>query len=326
MKKKLLLSIFCFLAIIEISFGQDSLLTATPKSAVKQVIKIEKSPGALGISPSVLKNVAKMKNPPTNIALFAVDRRNDDQQGNSDVIMIISIDQQQRSIKMSSILRDTYVKIEGKGMDKINAAYAFGGPQLAIKTLNQNFSLDIHDYINVDFVTAAKIVNALGGIVINVKEEELPYLNNYLAELSNLNGAPYIPVKTAGPQSLNGEQTVAYTRIRAVGHGDYERTERQRNVMIALFAKLQGAGTSVFPVFMSEILPYLETSMNNMSLFAIGSNILGSKSKAIDQARFPLDSQSKGERINNIWYLKTDLAKTTDSIHGFIYNGNKPGK
>lgn len=308
--------------------AQDSLqirntpVVVTPPA----VIKLDKTPAALGISAKTQARISKLTNPPINIALFAVDRRNTEAKGNSDVVMIITLDPVTKKIKMSSVLRDTYVNIEGKGMDKINAAFAEGGPQLAIKTINQNFEMDIKEYINVDFFGTAKMIDALGGVNINVKPEEIPYLNNYLTEISIIEQIPSIPVTKPGLQKLNGKQTVAYTRIRAVGRGDYERTERQRNVLVALFNKLQGSGPEIYPVFMTQILPNLETSMSGMTLFQIGGDIMNSKSKTIEQARFPLDSSSKGIRVNNIWYLSTDLKATTNSLHNFIYKNLQPGK
>lgn len=328
--KQLLLSLILTTFFSSLTKGQDTLSTQSAPAAeinyVAPVIKLDKSPEALGISQSVRTAMAKIPTPPINIALFAVDRRNKEQQGNSDVIMIVTVDQVTKKLKMSSILRDTYVNIEGKGMDKINAAFAIGGPQLAIKTLNQNFAMDIKDYINVDFFGTAKMIDALGGVNVNVKPEELPYLNNYLKEISIIENIPPVNVNNPGNQVLNGKQAVAYTRIRAVGRGDFERTERQRTVLVALFNKLQGAGPAIFPVFMSQILPNMETSLSSMMLFKIGSDILGSKSKVIEQARFPLDKFSKGIRVNNIWYLSADLQANTAALHNFIYKNINPGK
>jgi len=294
-------------------------------STPRPVIKLIKTPTALGISPKTQKRVSSMANPPINIALFAVDRRNKSDEGNSDVIMIITIDQVTKKIKMSSIMRDTYVNIEGKGLDKINAAFAIGGPQLAIKTINQNFDMDIQEYINVDFFGTAKMIDALGGVEINVKPEEIPYLNNYLKEISIIENIPTVDVTSPGIQKLNGKQTVAYTRIRAVGHGDYERTERQRAVLVALFNKIKGSGPGLYPVFMNQILPNMETSLSDMNLFKIGGDILNSKSKTIEQARFPLDASSKGIKVNNTWYLSANLKITTAAIHNFIYKNINPG-
>lgn len=335
--KYIFLSLVLFSTISFTVSAQDTTaITTTTTTAVtnpaaettipRPVVKLIKTPAALGISPKTQKRIAAIANPPINLALFAVDRRDKSQEGNSDVIMIITIDQVTKKIRMSSILRDTYVNIEGKGMDKINAAFALGGPQLAIKTINQNFDMDIQDYINVDFFGTAKMIDALGGVEINVKSEEIPYLNNYLKEISIIENIPPVDVTSPGIQVLNGRQTVAYTRIRAVGRGDYERTERQRTVLIALFNKMKGAGPALYPVFMNQILPNMETSLSGMNLFKIGGDLLNSKSKTIEQARFPLDSSSKGIRVNNIWYLSADLKVTTAAIHNFIYKGISPGR
>lgn len=313
---------FIFLSSTSLA-GQDTLLASTYHP--KPLLKLNKTPEALGISKDVQRRNAMLVNPPVNIALFGVDSRNSYFDGNADVIMIISIDPKTQKIKMSSILRDTYVHIEGKGMDKINASYAEGGPQLAIKTINQNFEMDIQDYLKVDFLNSARIVDALGGVTISVQSEELPFLNNYLKEIS-FAGDLIVPVKKPGLQTLTGRQAVAYARIRDAGRGDYDRTDRQKTVMVSLFSKMYGAGPDLLPAFLSEILPNVETSMSQMMLITMGSNILSSKSKIIDQGRFPLDSASKGERINDVWYLKTDLKATSASLYNFIYKDIKPGK
>ncbi|SMC94762.1 LCP family protein [Pedobacter nyackensis] len=321
--KKLLLSALLITQCIYIHAQETQTATVTNTKPV--AVQLNRSTEALGISTKTRDKVKAMVNPPVNIALFAVDKRKEDDKANSDVIMVISIDQQNGKIKMSSIMRDTYVNIDGHGMGKINAAYALGGPQLAIKTINQSFDLDIKDYINVDFYSAAKIVDALGGVNVNVKQPELSYLNNYLDELAIYEKIPAIHVNQAGLQKLSGRQAVAYTRIRGVGNGDYERTERQRSVLVALFSKMKSSGQEMFSAFASEVLPNLETSMANFTLMKFAGSVLNSENKIIDQARFPLDGESVGKRINNIWYLTTDLKTTTNSIHNFIYKKGKPG-
>lgn len=290
-----------------------------PSSSQGKPVILERSDAALGISAKTRGKIKAIKNPPLNIALFAVDRRTPKDAGNSDVIMVISINQINGEVKMASILRDTYVKIEGHGMDKINAAYAIGGPQLAIKTINENFDLDIKDYINVDFYTAARIVDAVGGVEVNVKPAEVRYLNNYLDEIAIYEKIPASPIKEAGLQNLTGRQAVAYTRIRGVGNNDYERTERQRNVLITLFKKMKSSGQELIPVFSKTILPNLETSMSKMSALNFAGSIFYSQSKTVKQARFPLNNQTQSKRINNILYLVTDLKAMTNSMYSFIY-------
>jgi LCP family protein required for cell wall assembly len=217
------------------------------------------------------------------------------------------------------------VKIDGK-MNKINASFATGGPQLAIKTLNENFNLDIRDFVSIDFEGSARIIDALGGVVINVKKEELPLINTYLNELDPLNGMPADRLSTHGSQKLNGRQTVAYTRIRTVGNNDYERTERQRMIMAALSDKLRSADEEMLPSLVMQILPYMETSMSKLSLLKMGSELVNSTNKTIEPARFPLDKDSKGVIINGIWYLSADLQATTRSLHNFIYKNIKPAE
>ena len=120
-------------------------------------VRFDKSPKALGISPVALAQRDSVKKPPLSIALFGLDKRPGDLYGNSDVIMIISISEAAHKIKLSSIMRDTYVNIDSVGMDKINAAYRIGGPQLSVRALNQNFNLDIQNFVSVDFNGMAQL-------------------------------------------------------------------------------------------------------------------------------------------------------------------------
>src|SRR5690554_3449300 len=160
---------------------------------------------AIGISKEKLESIDSLKTQ-TNIAFFGVDRRNTSDFGNSDIIMIISIDSQTKKIKLSSIMRDTYVNIYARGKNKINAAYLEGGPQLAIRTLNENFDLAIQDYISVDFFGSAKIFQALGGAEIDVKQEELEFINNYLSEIAGIDKIPAKHITKPGLQLLDGKQ------------------------------------------------------------------------------------------------------------------------
>lgn len=283
-------------------------------------IKLNRSAAALGISPKASIKSKLTKKRLINIALFAVDRRTDIEAGNSDVIMIISINQDSGEIRMASIMRDTYVKIEGHGMKKINAAYPIGGPQLAIKTINQNFETDIRDYVKVDFYEFARIIDALGGVKINIEQDEIPYLNNYLDEVVTYDNVPAVYVKKAGLQNLTGRQTVAYSRIRYVGNGDYDRTERQRSVLIALFKKMKTSKSKLVSLLFKDVLPNMETNLSNVSIFMMASHLFYTHNRSVKQARFPLDFQGHGKKINNIWYLMIDRKAVTDSLSAFLNN------
>ena len=294
-------------------------------SATLNQTNIKANLPALGISSEKLKIIDSLDKNQTNIAFFGVDRRNTSDFGNSDIIMIISINSETKKIKLSSIMRDTYVSIYARGKNKINAAYLEGGPQLAVRTLNENFDMAIQDYISVDFFGSAKIFDALGGAAINVKPEELEFINNYLGEIAGIDKVPAKFITKPGLQLLDGKQIVAYSRIRAVGNGDYERIQRQKTVMEALLSNIQNKRKEdLIPIILTNILPNIETNLNYPDLFKIGTSLMNSESKTFEHARFPLDRASKGVIIDKIWYLSADLQSTTKSLHDFIYRDINP--
>ncbi|MBC8053452.1 MAG: LCP family protein [Sphingobacteriaceae bacterium] len=285
---------------------------------------INKSPKALGISSLLLGRIDSLDKPPVNIALFGLDKRPADKYGNSDAIMIISISEAANKLKLSSIMRDTYVKIDSVGMDKINAAYRIGGPQLALKTLNQNFNLHIKDFVSVNFNGMANVIDALGGVNIPVKKEEVRWLNSYLDENNKDSRVKPPYISKSGPQTLNGKQAVAYTRIRQVGD-DYERTQRQRVILSLLLKKLKSSGTSEYPNIVSKILPFVETSIPKFQLLTMGAKVyMNNNIRTIEEKRFPLHTESHGKMINGTWYLDADMKATSKSLYNFMFEGSKP--
>lgn len=293
-------------------------------TTTKSQINIKANPVALGIPYAKWEEPDTLSNKLINIAFFGVDRRSTSDFGNSDIIMVVSIDMESNKVKLSSIMRDTYVSIYARGKNKINAAYLEGGPGLAIRTLNENFDLAIRDYISVDFFGSAKIIQALGGVEIDVKEDEVGFLNNYLGEIAGIDGMPVNFVKKAGLQHLDGKQAVAYSRIRAVGRGDYGRINRQALVMSALMKSIQEKKNDFIAIVLKDIVPNIETNLDYAQLFEIGTNLLQAKSRSLEHVRFPLDNASKGIMIDKIWYLSADLAKTRQSLHNYIYKDVYP--
>lgn len=176
----------------------------------------------------------------TNIALFGLDTRPGDEKSHSDCMMIVTIDNTRGKIKLSSLMRDSLVEIDGVGEDKLNAAYFRGGPSLAIRTINENFGTDIKDYIAVNFEQVVEIVDALDGIEINVaSEDELTELNRVIRDYGLEQGKEFSPVEKTGLQTLDGVQALCYGRIRKGNTGDdWSRVERQSVVLNAMFAKI----------------------------------------------------------------------------------------
>jgi LCP family protein required for cell wall assembly len=254
-----------------------------------------------------------------NIAFFGLDRRDKNEPSRSDSIMILSIDEEHNKIKVSSIMRDTYVKIKEHGETKINHAYAYGGAQLAIRTLNENFDLDIRDYVAVDFFNCEKLIDAIGGVTIDIDQEEISIMNNCITEVANICGKTAQGITKTGRQNLNGLQAVAYSRIRYTKGGDFVRTERQRTVLTAMLTKIQSLKVTEVPAAVSNLLPFTETSMKSMDIVKLGIKVITAKKMILEQQRFPLDGYCDGKTMDGVWYLFTDVPTTANQLHKFIY-------
>lgn len=283
-----------------------------------KIENLNKDNASLGIQDSsIIDNVL-------NIALFGVDQREAGERGRSDSIMIASIDKKHSKIKLVSIMRDSYVDIEGHGKDKLNHAYAFGGPQLAIKTLNQNYNLAIKDYAAVNFADLAHIIDAIGGIEMDIQSYELTEVNKYINDVSSVTGLPATPLEKTGKQMLSGVQAVAYSRIRYVGNGDYERTDRQRKVLEAILTQISDLGATQYPTLVKKLLPYVETSLNATDILKIGASVFTSGIRTLDELRLPSENYSQGEMINGVWYLVFNKEITQEQLRNYLENDIKP--
>ncbi|MFY9176524.1 MAG: LCP family protein [Caldicoprobacterales bacterium] len=256
-----------------------------------------------------------------NILLLGTDRRNPNENGRSDAILIATLDKKNGQLKLSSIMRDLYVPIPGRKDNRINAAYSFGGPRLAMQTINQNFNLNITRYVTVDFFGLEEIINAMGGVEIDVKEKEVNHLNKIIRELNNLDkkNRTSPEVSKAGLQTLNGRQAVAYSRIRKVGHGDAERTERQRRVISAMFNKMKSVNPFKLPDLVASIIPYTDTNIPVTEIVSLGTSVLGVKDKHIYQYRVPAENTYSSQTIRGMAVYVPDLEKNRELLHQFLY-------
>ncbi|MDV3427842.1 MAG: LCP family protein, partial [Bacillota bacterium] len=258
--------------------------------------------------------------------LSGVDSRESgmDKGSRSDSIMILSIDKEHNKLKLTSLMRDLYVSVDGHGKTKITHAYAYGGPQLAVKTINENFGMNIKDYATVDFFGLEKIINSVGGVPINVEKAEIPVMNSYINETSGIEKVTPPYITKAGLQNLNGIQAVAYSRIRYVGNADYERTERQRKVLEQVIKKVTNGGITKLPSLINTMLPFVETSMSKTDILATGTTVLTKKITALQQFRLPEDGLGQGQTINKVYYLVADLNVAKAHLYKFIYEEEMP--
>ncbi len=268
----------------------------------------------------------------TNIALFGVDTRSKTSfKGNADSIMILSLNSESHTVKIISVLRDSLVPIERNGnttYKKINSAYSSGGPELAVRTLNQIFGLDITEYATVNFYGMAQMIDAVGGIDAELTDAETgDNINHLIREIANELGvsAKEHYIYKGGKMHLNGIQAVAYSRIRYVKNiwgttDDYGRTDRQRYVMEQLFNKAITLSASEYPNMIKTMIPFMVTSLDPNEILNLATSVL-LESPKFYQTRIPdreyLMSAPSG--LGSIVYY--DLEFAADLIHAFIYDG-----
>ncbi|WP_167955779.1 LCP family protein [Anaerosporobacter faecicola] len=253
-----------------------------------------------------------------NIAVFGVDSRANDLKKNtrSDSIMIVSINKKTKDIKVCSIYRDTYVHIKDHGYTKINHAYAYGGPELAINTINENFDLDITDFVTVNFSAVTNVVDLLGGITLDIQKDELKHVNNYTRDVARINGTDYTYLKKAGKQTVDGTQATAYCRVRYTAGGDFTRAERQRTVMTQIFNKAKKSSIPTMIKLANKMIPQIYTSLSNTEMLSLGKDIFFYDMK--DQNGFPFDKKTK--KINGVSYVLADsLSSNVSKLHEFLF-------
>ena len=242
------------------------------------------------------KNMKKYQ----NIALFGVDDQNNvisDRGSRSDSIIVASINKVTKQVKLMSIYRDTYASIDGQ-YDKINAAYSYGGPSQAVNTINRNLDLNVKDFVTINFKALADAVNIVGGVPLKIDDEtELKNLNDYIGNMNKINGGDSPKFDSPGTYTFDGNQAVAYARIRYMAGGDHARANHQREVLQGI---LNGVKTHPWtaPRLVNEVLPQCKTSLSSHKLAALGMAMPLYHIK--DSSAYPFHSEDV--RYHGIYY------------------------
>lgn len=249
--------------------------------------------------------VADNTDPYSCVALLGIDTEQGDQ-GRADAILLASIDRTNNAIKLCSIARDTKVDIPDYGSHKLNAAYAYGGGDLMVRTLNENFQLHVDSYIAVNFSEMAQIVDQLGGVEVDLSDGELSYLGDLADGL------------TAGSQvHLNGAQAVAYSRIRHLDNDDV-RTSRQREVLSSLLTHVRGMDSSTYPEIMDKLAGACTTNLSQTDLTALLAQFTP-KDTTLSQYAIPsANTKAEGKTIDGTWYYVYDTQKAGKEIRSFL--------
>lgn len=257
--RKIITSIITFAVVL---FG---LYSGIVLLAIKQ-LNYEET-GARAITATAAEPDSEVK----NILLIGTDNR-EDERGRADTMILLSFSKHNHTVTMTSLMRDSYVNIPNYGTDKLNAAYAYGGATLLMDTITSNFGIPVDDYICVNFRAFVHIADAIGGIKIEISDREAEAINVILqSEVNAIMGDDpmddFLP--SGGTFQLNGKQALAYARIRYVGNADFERTERQREVLDLMLGKLKHLSPTAIPKILSKAVPELKTNMETGQLYLL---------------------------------------------------------
>ena len=259
-------------------------------SKLGKIQQVDLNEDDLSVSSEAAENLSNFR----NIAIFGIDSREDTySKGNrSDCIIIASINNTTKEVKY----RDTYVQIEGHGLDKITHAYSYGEAPLAIKTLNTNLDLNITEFVTVNFDAVKDIIDNIGGISMNITSEEVSHIPG---------------ISKAGTYNLTGEQALAYARIRHATGGDYKRTERMRDVLTAVANKVKTFNVSQLNKFIDFVLPKIYTNITAADIFSLMPS--ATSFKITDSIGWPYET--KGITLDRWYGVPITLESNVTRLH-----------
>lgn len=257
----------------------------------------------------------------TNIALFGLDTRQAGSLGKgnrSDTIMVASINNETKDVKIISIYRDSYLNLANDKYRKCNEAYSIGGPEQAVAMLNMNLDLKIDNYMSVDFLAVSEVVDLIGGVEIEVDEYEIEHLNNYTVETSKVTGKSTTKLKTTGLQNLDGVQATSYCRIRYTKGDDFKRTERQREVLEAIAAKAKTLTPTKLDEIVKKVFPMCATNMTVDQLLAIAAD--GLAYNIVETTGFPFEVVTDSVGSAGSCVIPVDLEANVKQLHQTLFD------
>ena len=265
------------------------------------------------VEPSFVQANVSHSDETKNIMLMGCDV---DENGVSrtDSMIVLSLDHKNQKIKVTSLMRDMFLRIPGKGRHKLNAAYVYGGPDLLLSTVYSNFGLEINNYICVDYAAFAEIVDCIGGVDIEIKKNELKQFNKYVSGKEN-------QIHEAGTYLMNGKQTLSYCRIRKVGT-DTARTARQREVLGKIIEKCRKMSYTEIENLLAVAAPRLTTNLTQGEMLSLIAEGMSCMDYDTLNMRIPVDGTWHGTYIDTTWYMDIDLQENAQYLNDFIYGND----
>lgn len=258
---------------------------------------------------------------PFNIMLMGVDSRKDSFEGRSDSMILIHVNPESKKIITTSFLRDMYVDIPGHGGNRLNAAYVFGGTDLLFDTISENFNIEVEDFVTLNFWLVIDIIDDLGGVDIEITEEEIEYMNGYMAEHNRImdkpEGTDYLSAEDAGMRHLNGNQALSYARIRYIGT-DFARASRQRQIISVCIDKLKHMDVKEINTLLEKYLPTVQTNLTEQDVTTLLFMSLGLSDYTKESYVIPMDETWEYSTIRGMSVIEVDCEKNGQAWHDII--------
>ena len=263
----------------------------------------------------------------TNVLLVGIDRRGSDGPGNTDTMLIGTLDQPNQRLKLTSLMRDMYVDIPGRGGNRINSALSRGGVPLLLKTINTNFKTNLEYYVIIDFNMFENAIDELGGVTINMSSGEVAEANDCIAGLNRQRRKPlrdgFITQREGGDVLLTGKQALGYCRIRHFGDGDHSRTSRQAKVLQEVFRQFKAANPFKQSSMLYTLLPMVETNLSPTQIAGLVTKVLAVDTSDIMHYRLPVEGHYSARRIRGMAVYVPDISANAQKLHWFLYEATE---
>ena len=273
-----------------------------------------------GINEDIGEETLDMLEGYTNIALFGLDNRGNGlyERGNSDVIMIASINNKTKEVKIVSVYRDTYLNVGSGKYNKANSAYARGGAKAAVQMLNTNLDLNIKEYMCVDWAAVTEAVDALGGVEVDITEQERQLINEWVVEVDYYVGTNSPKIKEAGLQTLTGAQATTYARLRKTSGSDFKRTSRQRIVMEAMLNKAKTADLTTLKNICEAVFDDISTSLDLTEIIGLARYV--KEYTIVSTSGFPFEMTTANLAETNSTVVPVGLEDDVAALHKYLFD------